>query len=245
MTELKKMHSQRPVRILLVDDQPACLATLSTVLTCNSYVVDTAVDGLDALMKLKRSLPDLIVSDLRMPRMSGFELLAAVRQRFPHIASIAISGEVACNNLSGLLVDLFLEKGAYTPAELLKSIEDLLHRLPLRPRLPRLEITPVCLARNSMGAYGFPCSHCRRYFQWSDWDAAGEPRCVQCPFCATELTYFIDPILGTAEDIRDEQERRTGSVPNSASSSMGDREHISEVVEMTSRLYPIEFYEPF
>jgi CheY-like chemotaxis protein len=203
MTEWKKVHSQRPVRILLVDDQPACLACLRGVLTCNSYVVDTAVDGLDALMKLKRSLPDLIVSDLRMPRMSGFELLAVVRQRFPHIASIAITGEVFSNNLSGSLIDLFLEKGAYTPAELLKSIEDLLRRSPLRPPLPRLEITPVCLAGNSMGAYGFPCTHCRRYFSWWDWDAAGEPRGAQCPFCGTELSYFIDPILGTAADIRD------------------------------------------
>jgi CheY-like chemotaxis protein len=203
MTELKKVHSQRSVRILLVDDQPACLATLGTVLTRNSYVVDTAVDGLDALLKLKRSLPDLIVSDLRMPRMSGFELLAAVRQRFPHIASIAISGEVAPNNLCGLLTDLFLGKGTYTPLQLLRSIEDLLRRSPLRPRLPRLEITPVCLPGNSMGAYGFPCGHCRRYFRWSDRDAAGEPRDVECPFCATELSYFIDPILETGADTRD------------------------------------------
>jgi CheY-like chemotaxis protein len=203
MTKVNTVPSQRPIRILLVDDQPACLATLSSVLTCNSYKVETAVDGLDALLKLKRSLPDLIVSDLRMPRTSGFELLAAVRQRFPHIACIAISGEVAGNNLSGLLTDLFLEKGAYTPAELLKSIEDLLRRSPLRPQLPRLEITPVCLPRNSMGVYGFPCCHCRRYFRWSNWDAVGEPRRAQCPFCATELTYFIDPILGTAGDIRD------------------------------------------
>jgi CheY-like chemotaxis protein len=123
MTVWKKVHSQRPIRILLVDNQPACLACLGAVLTCNTYVVDTAVDGLDALMKLKRSLPDLIVSDLRMPRMSGLELLAVVRQRFPHIASIAITGEVFSNNLSGSLIDLCLEKGAYTPAELLKSIE--------------------------------------------------------------------------------------------------------------------------
>jgi CheY-like chemotaxis protein len=173
------------------------------LLTCNSYVVDTAVDGLDALIKLKRSLPDLIVSDLRMPRMSGFELLAVVRQRFPHIASIAITGEARSNNLSRSLTDLFLEKGTYTPAELLRSIEDLLRRSPLRPLLPRLEMTPVCLARNSMGAYGFPCSHCRRYFRWSYWDAAGEPREVPCPFCGTELSYFIDPILGTAADIGD------------------------------------------
>jgi CheY-like chemotaxis protein len=203
MKKLKEVLSRRPSRILLVDDHPACLATLSSVLTCNSYEVDTAADGLDALLKLKRSLPDLIVSDLRMPRMSGFELLSAVRQRFPHIASIAISGEVAGNNLSGLLTDLFLEKGAYTPAELLKSIEDLLRRSPLRPRLPRLDITPVCLPRNSMGVYGFPCCYCRRYFRWSNRDTAGEPRRARCPFCATKLTYFIDPILGAAGDIRD------------------------------------------
>ena len=209
MTVLTKVHPQRSVRILLVDDQPACLATLGAVLTCNSYIVDTAVDGLDALMKLKRSLPDVIVSDLRMPRMSGFELLAAVRQRFPHIASIAITGEAPSNSLSGSLTDLFLEKGAYTPAELLRSIGDLLRRSPLRPRLPRLEITPVCLPRDSMGAYGFPCSHCRRYFRWSDWDPAGEPRGAQCPFCGTELTYFIDPILATAADNRTVRERRT------------------------------------
>ncbi|MGC1782266.1 MAG: response regulator [Acidobacteriaceae bacterium] len=203
MTELKEVRSQRPVRILLVDDQPACLATLGAVLTCNGYVVDTAVDGLDALMKLKRSLPDLIVSDLRMPRMSGFELLATVRQRFPHIASIAITGEVTGNKLSASLTDLLLEKGAYTPAELLRSIKDLLRRSPLRPRLPRLEITPACLPRDSMGAYGYPCGHCRRFFNWSDWEPAGEQRGVQCPFCGTELTYFIDPILATAADFRD------------------------------------------
>jgi CheY-like chemotaxis protein len=203
MTELKEAHSQRPVRILLVDDQPACLAALGTLLRCNSYVVDTAVDGLDALLKLKRSLPDLIVSDLRMPRMSGFELLAAVQQQFPHIASIAISGEVAANNLSGLLPDLFLGKGTFTPVELLRSIEDLLRRSPLRPRLPRLEMTPVCLPGNSMGAYGFPCSHCRRYFRWSDRDAAGELRDVQCPVCGTELSYFIDPMFETGVDTRD------------------------------------------
>jgi hypothetical protein len=132
-----------------------------------------------------------------------------VRQRFPHIASIAITGEVSSNNLHGSLTDLFLEKGAYTPAELLRSIEDLLHRSPLRPRLPRLEMTPVCLPRDTMGACGFPCSHCRRYFRWSDWDPAGEPRGAQCPFCGTELTYFIDPILGTAADNRTVRERKT------------------------------------
>jgi CheY-like chemotaxis protein len=194
------VHSQNSARILLVDDHPGSLAILSTVLTSKGFRVDTAVDGLDALVRLKRSLPDVIVSDLRMPRMSGFELLAAVRQRFPHIATIAISGELAGNDLNRLLTDLVLEKGAYAPAELLNSIEDLLRRSPLRPRLPLLETTPVCLPRSPAGTYGFPCGDCRRYFGWSDRDAVGTLRHVQCPHCGTELTYFIDPIVGTTRD---------------------------------------------
>ncbi len=66
------------------------------------YEVLTAADGVDALHALSKSLPDLIISDLNMPRMSGFEFLAVVRERFPHIATIAISGEyIASENPSG------------------------------------------------------------------------------------------------------------------------------------------------
>jgi PleD family two-component response regulator len=48
MIELKQVHCQGPVRILLVDDQPACLASLGSVLTCNGYIVDTAVEAIIA-----------------------------------------------------------------------------------------------------------------------------------------------------------------------------------------------------
>jgi hypothetical protein len=43
MTKLKEVPSQSPIRILLVDDHPACLATLRSVLTCNSYIVETVL----------------------------------------------------------------------------------------------------------------------------------------------------------------------------------------------------------
>ena len=47
------------------------------------YVVRVAVDGLDAIGKLRKGLPALIISDLNMPLMSGVEFLNVVRRRFP------------------------------------------------------------------------------------------------------------------------------------------------------------------
>ena len=55
------------------------------------YEVLCAEDGFEGLIALKRSLPDLIISDLRMPNMSGFEFLSIVRRRFSNIPVIAIS----------------------------------------------------------------------------------------------------------------------------------------------------------
>src|SRR5512140_692951 len=80
-------------RILVVDDEPSVREMAQHVLESEGYEVLTANDGLGALIALGRSLPDLIISDLNMPSMSGFELLAIVRKRFPHIATIAMSGD--------------------------------------------------------------------------------------------------------------------------------------------------------
>lgn|SRR6476659_6168177 len=62
-------------RILVVDDELSILKTSAAVLGTRGYEVRTAVDGFQALAELRRSLPDLVISDLRMPNMSGFELL--------------------------------------------------------------------------------------------------------------------------------------------------------------------------
>jgi CheY-like chemotaxis protein len=47
------------------------------------YQVTTANNGFDALLKLKEVVPEVIISDLNMPKMSGFEFLSVVRRRFP------------------------------------------------------------------------------------------------------------------------------------------------------------------
>jgi CheY-like chemotaxis protein len=77
--------------VLLVDDAPQIRKVISEGLLSAGYVVRVAFDGLDALGKLRAELPDLIISDLDMSRMSGVELLNVVRNRFPQIPVIAIS----------------------------------------------------------------------------------------------------------------------------------------------------------
>ena len=68
-------------------------------------------DGIEGLHSLSKSLPDLIISDLNMPRMTGFEFLAIVRQRFPHIATIAMSGGFISGEMPvGILADAFYKK---------------------------------------------------------------------------------------------------------------------------------------
>ena len=66
--------------ILIVDDEPAWLEILSYILRQKGYVVFEASSATDALEILKVSKPDLIVSDVRMPDMNGFDFLDRVKR---------------------------------------------------------------------------------------------------------------------------------------------------------------------
>jgi CheY-like chemotaxis protein len=114
-------------KILCVDDEPSVRESTSLVLESEGYEVVTAKDGVDALNKISDSIPDLLISDLRMPNMSGFELLNIVREKFPQIPVIAISGQYVSDDLpAGLCVDLFLQKGGHSIAEFFAHIKRLL-----------------------------------------------------------------------------------------------------------------------
>jgi CheY-like chemotaxis protein len=78
-------------QVLLVDDDPAIRACIAMLLAAG-YDVAAAEDGLEALLLLDKSTPDIVVSDLNMPRMSGVVLLSEIRRRFPQIVTIAMSG---------------------------------------------------------------------------------------------------------------------------------------------------------
>src|SRR5271163_4453389 len=80
-------------RILLVDDEPIVLGALTLTLEAHGYICRTATDGLEALKVLRQISVDVVISDLRMSNMSGFELLPIVRKHYPQIGLIACSAE--------------------------------------------------------------------------------------------------------------------------------------------------------
>ncbi|OGU68766.1 MAG: hypothetical protein A3C56_11885 [Ignavibacteria bacterium RIFCSPHIGHO2_02_FULL_56_12] len=66
--------------ILVVDDEPAWLKVLSYFLEAKGYDVKTVESGSEALSTLRSFRPDLILSDVRMPDMNGFDLLDTIRK---------------------------------------------------------------------------------------------------------------------------------------------------------------------
>jgi CheY-like chemotaxis protein len=68
-------------RILIVDDDAWILKMVSTVLDKRGYTIDTAQDGAEALERVAEATPDLVISDVMMPRMDGWTLIRQLRAR--------------------------------------------------------------------------------------------------------------------------------------------------------------------
>jgi response regulator RpfG family c-di-GMP phosphodiesterase len=84
-------HDERP-RVLIVDDEKFIRDILADFLGMEGYVVRTAEDGASALAELGRARYDMIISDLKMPRMGGIELLGAIGQAAPSALTVIMTG---------------------------------------------------------------------------------------------------------------------------------------------------------
>jgi CheY-like chemotaxis protein len=177
-------------RILVVDDNKHILRVSQEVLSRRGYEVRTATDGFQALALMRKALPDVIISDLKMPNMSGFEFLSIVRRRFPHIPVVAITGEFMSTSKSeALLADKLFHKGEYSPEELFTEIHSLLERSPIRPHIPKVRTAPVWLPRN--GDYlVVTCPECLRSFSIPQDEGVDEPREVSCIHCQRPFRFM-------------------------------------------------------
>ena len=79
-------------RILFVDDEAQILRSITRLFMDTEYDILTAESGAEALDILEIEQVDVIVSDMKMPKMTGYELLSQVKRKFPDIVRIILSG---------------------------------------------------------------------------------------------------------------------------------------------------------
>ncbi len=121
---------QREKRILVVEDAFSTRELEKSILETHGYRVDTAVDGLDALERMTRNRYDLILSDVEMPRMDGFELCRTLKKNegYRDIPFVIVTGlQKEEDKRQGLEVGAaaYIVKSAFEQANLLDTIQRL------------------------------------------------------------------------------------------------------------------------
>jgi DNA-binding NtrC family response regulator len=79
-------------RILIVDDEPAARSGLSALLRDEGFEVQCAADGYKALGRVEEWLPDIVLTDVKMPALGGIELMTRLRERRPEVAVVVMTG---------------------------------------------------------------------------------------------------------------------------------------------------------
>ena len=181
--------------LLIVDDAPSIRVSLSEFLASDGYTTRSAEDGSSALAEIRREVPDLLLSDLNMPGMSGFQLLRVVRRQFPSIRVIAMSGAFSGDEIpSGVSADGFFQKG--------RGIDDLLRIMKFLPQPARLAQQPaaapppVWIARYQRNADGegyatIECPECLGTFPEVLNDPIDPVSKTDCIYCGSPVRYAI------------------------------------------------------
>jgi CheY-like chemotaxis protein len=189
--------SRAKTSLVVVDDEPSIRSSLSQILMETGYAVRSAADGFSALVEIRSEAPEILISDLNMPGMSGPELLAVVRRRFPRIHVVAMSGAFPGDEVpAGVAADAYFQKGC-TFGTLLKILE--VTSWPERTAFePSAAAPPIWIARNGHNASGDPrvtieCPECLRSFPQVLSSETGATRETDCLGCGSLIRYAILP----------------------------------------------------
>jgi two-component system chemotaxis sensor kinase CheA len=125
-------HAQkRRSRLLVIDDSFATRELIRSILSTAGYEVSTAVDGMDALDKLRLETYDLVVSDVEMPRMDGFTLTSQIRtelrnERLPVIIMTSLATDAHRRRGLEVGAQAYIVKSQFNQGNLLETIHQLL-----------------------------------------------------------------------------------------------------------------------
>ncbi|MCP4401397.1 MAG: response regulator [bacterium] len=129
-------------KILVADDEKATRELLAHALSSKGFVVETAVDGLDALEKIKKQSFDLLVTDLLMPNMNGLDLMQESCEIYPDLIVIVVTAnatlETALQALKQGAYDYIIKP--FDPEYIVPVIERGLEKLRLRQKNAELEM---------------------------------------------------------------------------------------------------------
>ena len=129
-------------RILVIEDDPASLRLMQYILERKGYEVLTAVNGLDGLKKARSEEPDLVILDVMLPGMDGFDICYHLRAepqtaKLPILMLSAKAREVDRDTGLKVGADYYITKPV-APAEIISSVEALLaqgeHNLPVQEK---------------------------------------------------------------------------------------------------------------
>jgi len=123
--------ARRRARLLVVDDSFATRELIRSILSAAGYDVATAVDGLDALDRLRAETYDLVVSDVEMPRVDGFTLTSRIRNELgktdlPVIIVTSLASEAHRRRGLEVGAQAYIVKSQFNQNNLLETIQQLI-----------------------------------------------------------------------------------------------------------------------
>lgn len=95
---VRTLIKNRRASILIVDDEEIARKNLEHILKKENYVVDTSVNGMEALQKMAVSAFDVVISDLKMEKVDGIALLEKIKSRYPNTMVIMITGHASIDS---------------------------------------------------------------------------------------------------------------------------------------------------
>lgn len=123
-------HQQQGRRILVVEDDPHILRQVEFILHQQGYTVETATTGVEAFRALAARRPDLLITDIMMPEMDGYELVSSIR-RDAELANLPVMMLTARTQDSDVMqgyrsgTDMYLTK-PFSPNELVNFVKRIL-----------------------------------------------------------------------------------------------------------------------
>ena len=187
-------------KLLLVDDEPSIRAVLSRILIEMGHEVRSAEDGFAALKEIAGWVPDILLSDLNMPGMSGFELLSVVRRRLPGIYVIASSGAYTGSVVPrGIAADAFYEKASGMRA--LMALLETAQALTGPPKRVNTAMMPIWISRDGTDPDGGPhlvinCPNCLRNSTQHCAETLLTIHETKCLYCAATIVYAMIRPMG-------------------------------------------------